>query len=197
MVKVSRGTSRHLASWLTLPAVNALIHKDWKELTSPSSSAAALTRQDTTTEEPSQRLKHKLHTGYRQVVQAKGSCKRHSVPSSSRIQKAVMVFLNSQLLSLVRKLLANSHWYFTFIPIKIPTRVIWWRLAALQHDSKDRKQWFKCLYLGKYPQYISYEFPLGRHFCLPKASAPRWHRVLYPSAEPVTWWCTQREAARL
>ncbi len=65
----------------------------------------------------------------------------------------MMVFLNSQLLSQVRKLLANSHWYFTFFPIKIPTRVIWWRLAYLLCASKQRNvglngnTWENILYL--------------------------------------------------
>lgn len=33
--------------------------------------------------------------------------------------------------------MANSHWYFTFFPIQIPTRVIWWRLEVLQGASKQ------------------------------------------------------------
>ena len=52
---------------------------------------------------------------------------------------------------------------------------------------------FKRLYLGKYPLYISYESPLGRHFCCAEASAPRWHWLLYPSAAQWHDGPTQRE----
>lgn len=76
----------------------------------------------------------------------------------------------------------NSLWYFTFFPTQIPTRVIWWRLAVLQRASKQQNSGLKAN-TWEYPQYISYEFPLGRHFCFAKASAPRWQRFWYPSAE--------------
>lgn len=74
----------------------------------------------------------------------------------------------------------NSHWYFTFFPIQIPTRVIWWRLPALQRTSKQENSGLN----ANTWEYISYEFPLGRHFCFAKASAPRWQWLQYPSAEP-------------
>lgn len=62
--------------------------------------------------------------------------------------------------------------------------------------SQRAKCEFKQQYLGKYPLYVSYEFPLGRHFCVAKASAPRWHWLLYPSAEHSDMMVPHREMLR-
>lgn len=113
------------------------------------------------------RLKPKLKTGNadKQTLDVTISV------CSSRKQNAMMIYvsLNSQLLSRVRKLLANSPWYFTCFSIKIRTRVIWWRVAFFRRASQRQKSGLKRRYVGKYPLYISYEFPLGRHFCFAKS----------------------------
>lgn len=90
--------------------------------------------------------------------------------SSSGIQNAVMVFLNSQLLSRVRKLFGKLLLiFFTCFPIKIPTRVIWWRVVFWKDASEQRNVGLNSNYWGNILYIYQLRVSLRQTFLLCKS----------------------------
>lgn len=85
--------------------------------------------------------------------------------------------------------LANSFWYITCFPIKIPTRVIWWRVVFWKDASKQRNvglnsnNWGNILYIYQLRVSLRQTF-----FALQK---PQHHDDIgycIPPPSSVTWW---------
>lgn len=118
---------------------------------------------------PSDRPKRKLQTTSRQATQINKYCKWSSQFPAPEYKTQWWSFSTPNFFHGSESFLANSFWYFTCFPIKIPTRVIWWRVVFWKDASEQRNVGLNSNYWGNILYIYQLRVSLRQTFLLCKS----------------------------